>query len=366
LWAQGLFGVTAAMTWADLAPRRFAVMTLSSSILMLALSVLGLSLGLGPMVLVAALTVAIFAAVILPLSGEWPRIRLRDAQRALIWRCWRYGLPLSLASGFGLVVMSSDRFMIAWLLDTGAAGGFAAAYELARHPIGALSGVVSQAAIPLAFNRLERTGIDGARAQLEQNLTLLLAIGLPATVGIALLADDLVAVMLGVDFREAAAALIPWIALAALLHGITAYHFDVAFQLAQTTVPMAWISLMAGLLNLALNYWWIQSFGVIGAAYASVATYVFAMSCSALWGRRVFALPLPGSELVKVAAATALMAGAVWAVPAPAGAWALGVRVPTGAVVYGAAIWALDLGGVRNVLWTHIRGVWSRRAAPDG
>jgi O-antigen/teichoic acid export membrane protein len=128
---------------------------------------------------------------------------------------------------------------------------------------------------------------------------------------------------------------------------------------------MAWISIMAGLLNLALNYWWIQSFGVIGAAYASVASYVFAMICSALWGRRVFALPLPDGELVKIAAATALMAGAVWAVPAPAGAWALGVRVPTGAVVYGAAIWALDLGGVRNALWTHIRGVWSRRAAPD-
>ena len=366
LWAQGLFGVTAAMTWADLAPRRFVVMALSSSVLMLGLSVLGLSLGFGPIALVAALTVAYSVAVIPPLAREWPRIRLRDADRALIWRCWRYGLPLSLASGFGLVVMTSDRFMIAWLLDTGAAGGFAAAYELARHPIGALLGVVSQAAVPLAINRLERAGADAARVQLQQNLALLLAIGLPATVGLALVADDLVAIVLGAEFREAAAALIPWIALAALLHGITAHHFNVAFQLAQTTAPMACISIMAALLNLALNYWWIQSLGVVGAAYASVVTYVFAMTCSVIWGRRAFALPRPDSELFKVAGATALMAAAVWAVPTPASAWALGVRVLTGAVVYGAAIWALDLGGIRAGLRNRIRGVWSRHARRRG
>jgi len=366
LWAKGLFGIAGAMARADLAPGRFAVMTLSSSVLMLALGVLGLSLSFGPLALLGAMTVAHFAAVMWPLASEWSRIRLGDAERALIWQCWRYGLPLSFASGFGLVVMSSDRFMIAWLLDTGAAGGFAAAYELARHPVGALLSVVSFAAVSLAINRLERAGADAARAQLSQNLTLLLAIGLPATAGMALVADDLAAVMLGVEFREAAAALIPWIALAALVHGITAYHFDVAFQLGQTTAPMAWISAMAGLLNLALNYWWIQSFGVIGAAYASVVSYVFAMTCSGLWGRRVFALPRADSQLLKIAGATALMAAAVWAVPAPGGPWSLVVRIATGIGVYAATIWAFDVGGVRGALWLRARGVRSRAAAPDG
>jgi O-antigen/teichoic acid export membrane protein len=359
LWAQGLFGVIAAMTWADLAPRRYAVMSVSSSVLMLALSVLGLWFGLGPVALVAALTIAHCAAVVQPLAAEWPRIRLRHAERALVKRCWRYGLPLSLASGFGLVVMSSDRFLIAWLLDTSAAGGFAAAYELARLPVGALLSVVSQAAIPLAFNRLERAGADAARAQLEKNLSLLLAIGLPATVGVALVAGDLVAV-LGAEFRDTAAALIPLIALATLLHGIGAYHFDLAFQLAQRTTPMAWISITAALLNLGLNYWWIQTLGVMGAAYASVVSYIFALTCSSIWGRYVFALPRPDSDILKVALAAALMAGAVWTVPAPAGLWALGVQVPTGGVVYGAVIWVLDLGGLRGMLWPWTRGVRSR------
>jgi O-antigen/teichoic acid export membrane protein len=360
LLAQGLFGVTAAMTWADLAPQRFALMALSTAILMLALGVLALWLGLGPLGLVGAQIIALVVAVLRPLARERRHLRLPAIRRAVISRCWRYGLPLSIASGFGLAVMNSDRFMIASLLGTGATGGFAAAYELARNPVGALLSAISQAAVPLAINRLERGGADAARAQLQRNLTFLLAIGLPATAGIALVAGDLVAVVLGVEFRDTAAALIPWIALAALLHGITAYHFDLAFQLAQNTVPMACISMMAALLNLGLNYWWIQALGVVGAAYASVVSYIFALACSVVWGRRVFALPRPDSDVLKIAGATVVMAAAVWAVPAPVSAWALGVRVLTGAVVYGATIWALDVGGLRGTLWSRAGSVWSR------
>jgi O-antigen/teichoic acid export membrane protein len=350
LCVQGLFGTMAATTWADLAPRRFAVMTFSSAVLSLSLGVLGLWLGFGPLVLVVALAIGQTAAALQPLSREWHRLR-RDAVRwPLLRRCLRYGAPLSLATGFGLVVMSSDRFMIAWLLDTGATGGFVAAYELARNPISALLSVISQAAVPLAIHHLERGGTAAARDQLRRNLALLLAVGLPSTLGLALVAGDLAAVMLGAGFRSAAASLIPWIALAALLHGITVFHFNVAFQLAQNTMPMAWISLMAAALNLGLNYWWIPLFGVIGAAWASVASYVFALTCSALWGRRVFALPRPDGDVLKILVASGLMAVAVWAMPVPAGVWALGVRIATGMVSYGALLWVLNVGEIRSVL----------------
>jgi peptidoglycan biosynthesis protein MviN/MurJ (putative lipid II flippase) len=126
---------------------------------------------------------------------------------------------------------------------------------------------------------------------------------------------------------------------------------------------MAWISLMTGVLNLSLNYWWIQSFGVIGAAYASVVSYMFAMTSSAIWGRRAFALPRPDREVLKIVAATAVMAAVVWAVTMPAGVWGLAVRIATGAAAYGAAIWALNLGGLRGALWTRLRPAFAPRHA---
>ena len=75
------------------------------------------------------------------------------------------------------------------------------------------------------------------------------------------------------------------------------------------------------------------------------------------------ALPRPDREVLKIVAATAVMAALVSAVTMPAGVWGLGIRVATGTAAYGAAIWALNLGGLRGALWMRLRPAFAPRAA---
>ena len=65
----------------------------------------------------------------------------------------------------------------------------------------------------------------------REQLSTFLLVGLPAAAGVALVARPLSEVLIGEELRTAAASVTPWIALSALLFGLTAYYFGQAFTL---------------------------------------------------------------------------------------------------------------------------------------
>lgn len=224
----------------------------------------------------------------------------------------RYGLPLTALFALSFVVSSSDRFLIAWFLGEGQAGIYAAAYDLGQQSLTLMMSAVNLAAHPLAVRALEQRSDGACRLQLKRNGTLLLAIAMPSAAGMAVLAPNISSVMLGAEFREDAARIIPWIALAILLSGMRAFHFDLAFQLGRQTIGQVWVVGAAAVLNIILNLWWIPAFGLMGAAYATAAAYLLAILMSAAIGRKVFQVPVPFRDLIKIALASSIMALLVW------------------------------------------------------
>jgi len=348
LWVQALFELHLEMARSQLSPITYGMMSMTKAVLSLALGVVLVFAGLGPI----ALLLGLLIGMLLPLLPPFVR-ELRLARTALVdWQLLtslsRYGGPLAVTAALGFVIANSDRFLIAWMLGDEAVGRYAVSYDLANNAINLLLVTVNLAAYPIVIRALERDGPEAARQQLAKSLTALAAVGLPATAGLIVVAPNAASVLLGDRFQEDAAGLLRWIAVGALLSQLRAFYLNLAFQLARYTVGQMWISVATVVLNVTLNLWWIPAAGIKGAAYSTVVSYAFSALLTGILGRGAFRLPAPDRNTVKVTLATLVMAATVWLASGRHGMIELGMQIILGGLVYLFLLWLMDVAGLRS------------------
>lgn len=275
-------------------------------------------------------------------SGRIDPERLRQS--------FAYGAPLTLSFLLVFVMTTSDRYMIAYFLDEAATGRYAAAYNLGDRIIASLFMLVTMAGLPNALRVFEKQGPQAADNVLRENFSLLLAIGLPSAVVLCLTAAPLADLLLGEGFREAAAEILPWIAATAFLAGFKAHYLDHAFHLGRRTDLLLYTLVPSAAFNIGLNLILIPRFGVIGAAVATLASYVLATVLSLLLGRRVHAVPLPSVPALKTALACLPMVPVLLLPSDGGGPWLLLVALAGAALLYGLAAVMLDLANLRSVV----------------
>jgi O-antigen/teichoic acid export membrane protein len=347
LWLQALFELELERARSELAPRRYGLMAFVRAALGLATGAALVLLGFGAAGPVLGLLAAMLVALVPPLLQILPGFRLALCDPALMRRIAAYGAPLAATGSFSFLIGNADRFLLGWLIDDAAVGRYAVVYDLASFSLGLLLMVVNLAAYPLAVRALEERGAAAARLQLQANLRALLALGLPATVGLMVLARPLAELILGAGFRDQAGLLIPLIALGALLRDLKAYYADVAFFLGRNTLSQMWVTVSACLLNTLLNLWWIPAYGILGAAAAAIAAYLFGLATSVVLGRRVFALPHPGADELKIAFAAVGMGGLLWLLGDSTNVVELLARILFGVLSYAGLLWLFDTAGMR-------------------
>ena len=93
---------------------------------------------------------------------------------------------------------------------------------------------------------------------------------------------------------------------------LRAYYFDLAFQLGYKTIIQTWIVGFAAYTNFASNIWLIPLYGSLGAAYGTFTAYAIALILSIALAHKVFTLPLPLLDALKVVLRTILMGIIIW------------------------------------------------------
>ena len=350
LWVQAWLEINLQLFSSRLQPLRYGAAAGTRALLALVIGGLLAWVGYGATAPLWGLIAGGLIAAFLFSRHAWRVASCAHVDRTLLRELAKYGLPLAGAFALSFVISTSDRYFIASLLDARAVGLYAIAYDLAQCSLGVLMVIVNLAAYPIIVEVLEREGVEAAQVQLEHHWLALLAIAAPAAVGLAILADNISAVLLGVEFRSGAAAVLPWIAGAALLGGVKAFYFDLAFQLGRHTIGQVRIVMIAGLVNVLLNLAWIPLDGLVGAARAALVAYLVGLLLSAWWGRAHFRLPIPVAQSIKIATSVALMAGVLWHVRHHHGVAVLFVQVVLGSASYGVAMWLLNPGDVRGVV----------------
>jgi O-antigen/teichoic acid export membrane protein len=318
--------------------------------------------GLGAAAPLAGMGAACAVCLIWALPSEFKPIREGRFERSRIAAYAAYGVPVSLSLILSLVLATTDRFLLADYLGEASVGVYHAGYSLANRTLDVMFIWLGMAGGPAAVAALERGGVVALRAAAHEQATLMIALALPAAVGLALVARPLAQVMIGPALREGAAQVTPWIAASGFFAGVTTYYFHTAFTLGRRTGLLIAVMALAAGCNLILNLALIPRFGLSGALWATLASYMLGAAASAFVGRGVIALPIPWRTLARSAAAAAAMAAAVSLAPAIGGAAELILKAAVGAVVYGALSIALDIGGLRGRAPQLVRALQARLA----
>ncbi len=183
--------------------------------------------------------------------------------------------------------------MIDGFVGSHAVGIFSAAQELSRQSIQLLMASVILAGFPIAIQQVDQHGLPAARPQLTRNAKTLGFIGLPAAVGLAVLAGPISRVIFGHDFQDGIVLLIRIASLTAFLNGIRLFYFDQSFELAQRT---KWLLLTAGtsmVINTVGDLILVPYFASAGAAVAALFGALVSLILSLAYARPGFRLPVP-------------------------------------------------------------------------
>jgi O-antigen/teichoic acid export membrane protein len=348
-WVQGWYSLTLECLRIELRPARYGMVVLARAALALAVGYTLARLGLGAAGLLAGLVLGAAIPAVLVGRGCWAGIRLPAVDRGALAQLARYGVPLTATFGLTFVVGSSDRILLGWLRDDRLAGLYSVSYDLAQNSVGLVLSIVNLSVFPIVVRALHSEGTAAAVQRLRQNGALLLAAGVPAAVGLVVLAPAVSAVALGAGFRESGRQLIPWIAVAMVLSGVRSFHLDLAFLLGQRTLQQVWVLGWAALTNLVLNLWWIPRYGAMGAAYSTLAAFIVAIPVSWFLGRRTFPVPLLSRDVPRIALASGIMGVVVWLLPRWGGAAGLAAAILVGVGTYAAAVLILNVADARRI-----------------
>lgn len=342
---------------AQLAPARYGRLSTTKSLLALGLGGTLAWIGIGAYAPLLGLLAGCVLAV--PLFGfaVWRGVRLRWPEAGALREQLHFGLPLIATFALDWIVASSDRILVGWLVGVDAAGLYAVGYDLAQQSLGTVLAVVQVAAYPLVVRALEGSGHGEVQARLRQNGELIVALALSGAVALLAFSEEVSLVIVGEAFRADTIVLLPWIALAAGLSGVKGYHFDLAFHLGRRSGALVATSSVAALVNIGLNLILLPRFGILGAAWAAVITFLLGLVMSGVLGRRVFRMP-PVSPIVLRAGAVAVAVG-VGGLIGKLGADSVGMKLLFGllgsAFSGGLAAYAVDLAGVRTGFTSWLR-----------
>ena len=267
----------------------------------------------------------------------------------LLTEMFHYGLPLALTFSALMIVDSIDRFMIGWLSGASAAGPYAAAYDLVQQMIGPMMNVIFLAAFPMIVHVFEHEGEASSRIKIRASGCAVIAIGLPAACALGVLSGDISETFFNNGFRQASAQIMPWLAFAIFIGCFKSYYLDLAFQLQHSTKYLGYIAVLMAVVNVLLNILLLPHYGILGAAWATLAA--FSVGAVASWsvGKIVFSMPSMVRDFSKCAAACVVMSTALYALPPSNGLVGLFAKMILGALAYLVMAWVLDVADCRDI-----------------
>ena len=212
-----------------------------------------------------------------------------DVSFSAIGKIIGFGFPLMLSTGMVYVIDFFDRFYIARILNDQAVGIYSGIYSLAQQ----ITGVVMVAIYSYYWPKIVSYYGNGNCIK-SLNLrygAVLLILSFTICLISGLFHQDIIYRILGVGFSSDSG-LFFLITSAILISCLKSYLVDVHFMLLKKTRYIFIISLFSALINVILNVAFIPKFGIYGAAYSTIITFVFSISLSIITVRRLYMLGL--------------------------------------------------------------------------
>ncbi|MBN1780884.1 oligosaccharide flippase family protein [bacterium] len=247
----------------------FSIFIVSSFLVQLAMNiffVLVLKMGLMGILTAECISAGIFAVIyfIFLFNRLVLKFSLSELKELL-----EFGIPLVPAALAMFVLTMSDRFFIKHFYSLEDVGFYSIGYRFGMI-IGILVGAF-QKAWPSAMFSIARQ--ENAKRVFSENFTRFLAVLFTLTLGLTLFSKEVFLIMATKTYIPGIK-IIPYIALSFIFYGIY-YYCAIGMNLKKKTYYQALIVTAAAGINIFFNWLLIPRFGIQGAAFATLISFVF-------------------------------------------------------------------------------------------
>jgi len=254
-----------------------------------------------------------------------------------------FALPLLPKTYFTWAVNSGDRFVISMYLGGAEVGFYAVAYLLSTF-ISLVRGAIGTVLYPTVCRLWDEGKHDETRRYLEHTIVYFLRVAIPASVGISVMAKPLLMLLATPEFVAPGGRCVPFIIAGYTIMGVGDIG-GIVISLVKKTQILTLLMGIGAAINLLLNFALIPSYGISGAAVATLVAYA-AMSVSQyVVSLRYLDCRIAWGPVLKVLIAAAAM-GAIVHLYHPAGLGEILVAVALGAGSY--ILLLLVMGGVER------------------
>ena len=251
-----------------------------------------------------------------------------------------FGLPL-LASELSMLLLNmSGRYIINYKLGPEPLGAFSAAFNFSDYLQGVLTASFAQAVVPMYFRMWEQQGREKTVAFIQQALKYYIALALPVLGGMAAVGPELLRLLASSKY-EVSASLIVFIVAGMLISGGTPI-FSAGIYINKLTKVVMYSVLTAAAVNIGLTLVLVGPYGIEGAAFAALVSYLVYTVLAAYYGRKVVKITIPWSDLTKFGIFTLIMYAVVIKVSPADLVVRIFSQMAVGALIYGILISIFD------------------------
>lgn len=349
---QGVFDFSAQWASASLMARRYGRLYLLKSFLAPAMGFGMIALGAGFWGAVLGMCSAYLLATAISLPQPWTIVWKGRFDSKVLRAVSSYAKGLTLSMLLGVTLSWSDRLLMAALSVAGL-GIYGAAADLTQQGFGLIFSALFLAWFPRLVSSWEN-GVDQYRDQLARYLRLSAALMPAVTVGFVWVCSDLAHLLLGKAFSSDAARVMPWLALAALCGGIRTYMTDIPLHLHKRLDIQGGIVAVCGVCGMGLNVILLPRYGILGAAWSSVAANAVGVALGVFQVRRMGGMPWPWRDLAISLLGVLVMSAVLYGMPEGSLLRML-ARIVAGVLVFGCVALVADLAGGRTWLVLRVR-----------
>lgn len=269
-----------------------------------------------------------------------------------------FGIPMIAYEMGGILLNLGDRYIIEFMLGPAALGLYSAAYNFCEYVSLILMVSIGQAIVPMYVHTWEERGEQATRQLVEQSLHFYILLGAAVVAGMAAVGEDMLGFLASEKYREGAV-IIPYVAAGMVIDGALAIVAAGLYIHKKTKVLMILV-VAAALLNVLLNVLLVPALGIVGAAVATLISYIVLVTGGFIYSRRLLRISIPWPALVKFTLLAIIMYVAVLQVTLANPVAALFGKIIVGISIYSLLVLVFDARARDGLFaaWQRMRG-WS-------
>lgn len=270
-------------------PRQYGIYQISNTLLNLILSLLFVVvIGLSWRGRLYAQIITAFVFVILGggilYRNSWLKFKFN---KTYIKHALLYGLPLIPHGLGGVIITMTDRVFITNMVGIETTGVYTVGYQIGMI-INLLATAFHQAYIPWLYAKLNEDD-HKVKRKIVKFTYVYFAIILILSIGLSSIAPYFLSIIVGKEFAQSSIYVV-WIAIGYAFNGMYLMVVNYIFY-AKKNYILSIVTFASAMINIILNYFFIRSFGAIGAAQATTLIYLLKFISVWLLSAKVYKMP---------------------------------------------------------------------------